>query len=227
MNKVLFFFEKKMKEIFAVFAKKPLEGFAKTRLADSIGKKQATMLYSAFMKDFFYRLKRVWRNPIWVFYTPSDESSLHYFENFFLKSNLSVRFIPQKELPFFHRLKWLFDCIAQEESNAFIHLTGTDIPDFPFDFLKKAKSQNVFLGPDVDEGYYYVGAHCSYSTIFDGKGDTPLKTILRQCRKLNIKVNLLPEWSDIDTLPDLKKTLKRSDSRIIPETHRQFLKTNL
>ena len=196
-----------MKEIFAVFAKRPLEGFSKTRLADSIGKRKAFMLYSAFMKDFFYRLKRVWKHSIWIFYTPPDESSLHYFDNFFLKSNLPVKFVPQKELSFFHRLKWLFDRVAREESNAFIHLTGTDIPDFPFDFLKRVElgRKNVFLGPDSDEGYYYVGAHCSHSAIFEGKGKTPLKAVLKQCQKLDIGMNLLPEWSDIDTLSDLKK----------------------
>ena len=212
-----------MREVFAILAKRPLAGFSKTRLSSCLGEKNTVCLYESFMEDFFTRLKREWKGPVCFFGTPQNDDTFQYFEQFFSRIQMNVDFAFQKELPFFERLKWIFDEIKRKKKDVFIHLTGSDIPDFPFEFLSQVKpgKTDVFLGPDADKGYYYVGASCRYGNIFEGTGKNPLDTILNQCKRLNLTVKTLPEWSDIDSFSDLKKSLKRSESQM-PATHACF-----
>ena len=180
------------------------------------------------MEDFFTRLKQKWNGPIYFFGTPNNQDTFRYFHQLFSRIQIKTEFAFQEELPFFKRLKWIFDYIKERQKEVFVHLTGSDIPDFPFEFLTQSRpgKADVFLGPDFDGGYYYVGASCQHGNIFEGIGDNPLDAILNQCRKMMLSVNVLPEWSDIDSFFDLKKSLKRSAFRI-PATHACFQRLKL
>ncbi|MCY4523342.1 MAG: DUF2064 domain-containing protein [Halobacteriovoraceae bacterium] len=209
-------------------AKKPLIGFSKTRLSSDIGESNALFLYESFIEDFFSRLKKAWNGSICFFATPQTEDTKGYFKNLFAKKDLQVEFYFQEELPFFARLKWIFNQIQKRQKKVFIHLTGSDIPDFPFEFLKNVEpnEKTVYIGPDSDGGYYYVGASCQHGNIFEGAGKNPLDVLLTQCKKMSLNIQILPLWSDIDSLCDLKKSLKRSKLHI-PSTYACYKRLGL
>ena len=95
--------------------------------------------------------------------------------------------------------------------NCFVHLTGTDIPDFPFSELDKINGESdIYLGPDSDGGYYYVGAKSYYNDVFDidvsDGNSSVLQETLNLCQNKGYTTQLLKSWSDIDTLQDLKNS---------------------
>lgn len=221
------FLKSKIKELFAVLGKRPKAGLSKTRLAQEIGVQQSLALYQSFMDDFFFRFEEVWgTRPFYFFATPNEGETRRYFDTLFSLFDLMPKFEFQREISFFERLQDIFNRIHfREGGETFIHLTGTDIPDFPFEILKdvdgSSSDVDVFLGPDSDGGYYYIGAHAKHSKIFaieDAKG--PKENLLKQCQRMGLSVKLLKEWSDIDTMEDLKRCLTRSGPEKIPSTHK-------
>ena len=186
-------------------------------MAQDVGDKKARELYQAFIKDFFERLSKIkWDYSFYFFGTPHEEETLEYFYHLSAKYQLKMHFNYQPELKFFDRLAWIFQKIHEDLGDAFIHLTGTDIPDFPFSLIKNCDDpNNVILGPDLDGGYYYLGAHAFHHQIFDIEyflklGHSVFAATKNQIEKLNLKTSIIDEWSDIDNLQDLKNTLKRS-----------------
>jgi glycosyltransferase A (GT-A) superfamily protein (DUF2064 family) len=196
-----------MKEVFAIFGKRPIPGFAKTRLEKHLGSKKTQALYHSFMEEFFPRLESFDRD-IHLFATPNGEETKRYFENLI---NSPFKFYFQSELPFFLRLKEVFE---KMEGN-FIHLTGTDIPDFPFEILNEVSPSlhRVYIGPDHDGGFYYLGAHSSHHEIFDldieSGASNVLEKVIQKSKSLGLSVTLLKKWSDIDEIDDLNAYFQR------------------
>jgi glycosyltransferase A (GT-A) superfamily protein (DUF2064 family) len=118
-----------------------------------------------------------------------------------------------------------------KNGNHFIHLTGTDIPDFPFKLIEDYFTLNkdkddVIIGPDDDGGFYYIGMEAKNSSVFEieegvkrGK-ESVLTLILKRCHQLGLRVKILEKWSDIDNLNDLNKCLSRSHRNMIPNTYK-------
>ncbi len=194
-----------MKEVLAIIGKRPIKGFSKTRLAKDIGEDLAYKIYQAFIEDFFKSIPTKYK--IYFFGTPDDEETKKYFSE-----KAKIHYFAQAELPFFERLADIFKIIKKEEGeDCFIHLTGTDIPDFPFIELDKVTGeQDVYIGPDFDGGYYYIGAKSYRSDIFDisvSDGDVNvLEQTKKICKEKGYSIKLLKTWSDIDTFEDLKNS---------------------
>jgi len=226
---------------FVVFGKAPMKGFSKTRLAKDLGKETSLNLYCAFVKDFLKNLKKAQKSSefferivghLELFVTPPENDSVTYFEKI-LKDleidNFRVRF--QAEKKFYERLGEIFKEIDLESENSFIHLTGTDIPDFPFNFLNEKlfsslDVDDVIIGPDEDGGFYYLGMSSKYYNLFYSMSDeefgrnSVFEELVNQCKKIGLRVRLLEKWSDIDTFLDLKKCIKRSNVLNIENTIR-------
>ena len=229
MDEIIFFF--------VVVAKMPKEGFSKTRLAKDLHYGDSEKLYDAFIKDFFlnYSKKVKGLEKIFgrlnLFITPKSEGPKNYFkkilEPLFLQDT-QIDF--QSERPFFLRLKDIFERMKIQNGNHFIHLTGTDIPDFPFKLIENYFSlskgkDDVIIGPDEDGGFYYIGMEAKNSSVFEieegikrGR-ESVLTLILKRCRQLGLRVKVLEKWSDIDNLNDLNKCLNRSHRNVIPNTY--------
>ena len=106
-----------------------------------------------------------------------------------------------------------FKEINLENNSSFVHLTGTDIPDFPFHFLKQdffnnLQNNDVVIGPDDDGGFYYLGMNSKFYDLFENIDDLILGNesishiLINQCKKIGLRVRLMEKWSDIDTLSD-------------------------
>lgn len=221
-----------MKQVFAVLGKRPVEGYSKTRLAAEVGEEPAYELYDSFITDFFSNYRKHTAKASLFFYgAPAISQTEDYFKLMFLKSQITdFQFYFQKEKPFFERLSDIFEDIRfRVGGETFVHLTGTDIPDFPFSHIKKQNidEADVFIGPDKDGGFYYLGSKASNEDIFSftkekKEDESVFEAIVSKCRNLDLKVKVLNEWSDIDTKDDLKNTLKRSSKEIVPQTTEVF-----
>jgi len=217
-----------MKELFVVVGKKPEKGVSKTRLSQSIGEDKATQIYQAFLKDFFTRLKKNTMIPIIFFGSSTDGSAQEYFEELFRElGHNKLQYFDQPSGGLMERLVYIFKKIEKEYPGYFIHLTGTDIPDFPFQFLNTVDYEKVNIGPDCDGGYYYIGARASHHFLFEVPAELEgCHSLLDKTRTIirnkNIKMNEFPGWSDVDTIDELQNCLKRSGSEIIPHTHKAY-----
>ena len=214
-----------MKEVFAVLGKLPQRGFSKTRLAKDLGDDAAILLYHSFIDDFFKNFKKNIKLPFYFFGTPAVHETYKLFNKKAYTNELDFDYYEQPEKPFFERLKAIFEVIEEKEGECFIHLTGTDIPDFPFNKIKLGRCEKNLLsiGPDSDGGYYYLGTHSKNLEIFSiekylKSGLGVFNSTIKVANVLNLKIETLEEWSGIDDLSDLKNTLARSDESVICHT---------
>ncbi len=233
--------KKNQKRFFVVIGKRPMRGFSKTRLAKEVGEEKSVLLYDAFIKDFFKNLDLNQREggfskrsfgDVELFVTPSEVQSVTYFENMLKElglDNFRIRF--QAEKKFFERLGCIFKEIHVDSDGSFLHLTGTDIPDFPFQFLKQdffndLTIEDVVIGPDEDGGFYYLGLNSKFYNIFQDIDNlivgnkSVFDVLVNQCKKIGLRVRLLEKWSDIDNLSDLKKCIRRASNFHIENTLR-------
>ena len=217
-----------MKQVFTVIGKRPVEGYSKTRLAAEVGEVEAYELYDSFIDDFFTNFRKHTSKASLFFYgAPAISQTEDYFKQKFLKCQIiDFQFYFQKEKPFFERLSDIFEDVRfRVGGETFVHLTGTDIPDFPFEEIKKQNinDADVFIGPDSDGGFYYLGSKAKNDEIFEfikekKEDESVLDALVSRCRNLNLEVKVLKEWSDIDTKDDLETTLKRSPKEVLPLT---------
>lgn len=219
-----------MNEVFAIVGKKPVMGFSKTRLAEDIGDRWALEFYKAFMHDFFSSLKKNFKGKIYFFYTPDKDDSFQYFQREFQSVGLTdIELVAQPESPFFDRLNFVFNRINEKEGPSYIHLTGTDIPDFPFDKLKSLDKNRVCVGPDSDGGFYYFGGSSDLDEPFkfqkeDFKSTEVFELLKHRLDEIAQPFNELGEWSDIDYLEDLQNFAELRKLPIESETMQLFLK---
>lgn len=207
-----------MKEIFLVIGKLPIKGFSKTRLEKDLGEATTQKLYDAFIRDFFYNYSRRCDLPLYFLGTPESIETKNYFESIMQEHAIDFSFDYQNEKPFFQRIQQGFVDIQEKYGECFVHLTGTDIPDFPFDHIAKDKA--ITLGGDEDGGFYYFGLPSKYSSVFDmdGRegGETVFEMIKKRTLNLGLSVCEAPLWSDIDDLEDLKNCLLRTNRDLCP-----------
>jgi hypothetical protein len=95
-------------------------------------------------------------------------------------------------------------------------IIGSDLPDVPSRILREAlaslkgPSDHVVIGPAQDGGYYLIGLNRRHRDLFRGV-DWSTEHVLRQtlelAAKLELPVERVEEWSDIDDLGDLERFL--------------------
>ncbi len=217
-------------QIFCVIGKLPHEGFSKTRLAKDLGDAAALEIYQAMLKDFFFHYEeKASHIPLQFYGTPRTKDVEVYFSELLREfPKIDFRFRFQNELSFFERLAEIF----QSHANDYIHLTGTDIPMFPYEYLFDFKfSRNeVSIGPDTDGGFYYFGSYAQGGQVFSSSNlpregsETVLESLTRLCKEKGLKVKLLKEWSDIDTVSDLIKSLTEMGPEGLPFTYQSSIK---
>ncbi|MCP4050410.1 MAG: glycosyltransferase [bacterium] len=165
-----------------VFAKQPVAGKVKTRLAKKTGSDNALKVYNYLLnhtKD-----------------TVSD-SGFDYVMHY---DNL------QKGSSLGERLSHAFDLY---KNNCAVIFIGTDFPFITIELIIKAvdrlKLNDVVIGPSLDGGYYLIGLK-EKRDLFEGI-DWSTENVLEQtiAKVSNHKYYLLPEYYDIDTFNDLKK----------------------
>lgn len=203
--------------LLGIFAKRPLPGEAKTRLAQATSPEWAQRVAVALLEDTLDRF-RFFPVERAIAFTPGAAGE--YFANL---SQADYECFPQCDGDLGNRLRFFFDT-AHDLGFARVVAIGTDSPTLPAGIVERAfrelSDHDVVLGPALDGGYYLIGINRRHhaprdevdtitrrvmSTIFD---DIPWSTsgvlteTIARVEKASLRLALLPPWYDIDTADD-------------------------
>ncbi len=193
--------------IVIVMVKAPRAGEVKTRLVPPLSESEAASLAACFARDTVLNAQHV-VSSVLVAYAPSDAradleailpSDLLWYEQ--VGDNLGERLDSVIEHAFSHEFAPLI-------------VLGADSPTLPIRFLQEALNvlasgeADISLGPTEDGDYYLVGLHRPVPTLFhniDWSTPYAFEQTAANADRLNLRLQTLPYWYDVDTPPDLKR----------------------
>ncbi len=198
-----------------IFAKAPVPGFVKTRLAKDtpLDEEQVCALYEAFLKDTITVAALTEAERIAIHYTPADMEDV--MRKIVKRLKLGVRnekrftFRAQEGETFTEKVSNSFKAEGST-GEAELVMIGADAPtlkpgaiDDAFDFIYSRSG--VVLGPSYEGGLYLIG-HPSTLPIDCAKvfaEGSEIENFVNIAKELNVPIKLLPETLDVDVGADL------------------------
>lgn len=201
-----------MKKRLIVFAREPLPGTVKTRLAASIGDHAAAKLYEAMLQDVLKTVRQLSDVETIVFWACEEESLPLLAERY--------RCCARRQSPgdLGQRMQAAFDEMFVNDCDVCC-IIGSDAPDLPLSFIQDAyqllagQLTDVVFGPSRDGGYYLLGMRKIWVQLFTNipwSSAVVLEQSLAAARDSGLRAALLPEWQDIDTAEDLNAFQERN-----------------
>lgn len=191
------------KNALIIFAKNPVPGTVKTRLAAGTSIQFALSFYKICL-NYFKKLA--------VELTNAAIADVYFFYNEIPKADKNIRVqrggdLGEKMFNAFHEL---FDAGYKN-----ICIIGTDIPDINKSLLKEAfqhlNDNDYVIGPAVDGGYYLLGMKEQTPTLFSNINWSTNTVFVETLQKLqSVKIKISSIMIDIDTSDELHKWLKTS-----------------
>jgi rSAM/selenodomain-associated transferase 1 len=189
-------------EVLALFAKQPIAGKVKTRLAADTSPQFAAEAATAFLFDFSKTLAVLPYGLSLVFDPPESQ------DYFACQIDRRFTLTPQGEGNLGQRLSRFITSQFRAGVERVVAV-GTDSPTLPTTFIDEAfedlRKVDVVLGPAFDGGYYLLGCAGRTPPIFEGiswgSRDVLTETIKRLADP-SWRLALLPPWYDVDTLAD-------------------------
>ena len=208
------------RRILALFAKAPVPGQVKTRLATTISLESAAALYEAMLLDILdqHAAQRDCARALW--FAPADARG--WFERF---APAGWRILAQDGADLAARMAELFRFHADEGFDRIV-LRGTDSPTLPLARIDEAfaalERAELTLCPDRDGGYNLIGLRGSCDGLFalELSHAGVLSQTLANARALGLRTELLPAHHDVDTWADLLRLAPHLDPRLTPRTLR-------
>lgn len=194
-----------MKTGLIVFAREPLPGAVKTRLAASIGDRAAADLYETMLQDVLKTVRQL-DDADTVVYWDCEEGPLPL-----LAERYRCRSRRQSPGDLGQRMRTAFGEMFANGTDVCC-IIGSDAPDLPLPYIREAfglleaQRADVVLGPCRDGGYYLLGMRQLWPQLFTDirwGSASVLEQSLAAARDSGLAAALLPEWRDIDTLEDL------------------------
>lgn len=193
-----------------VFARLPVPGQVKTRLAAKLGAEAAAQFYDACAVSCFRELQRCEELQVLLYYSSRDKE-----EDIQLWSRShGLNFSCHKQSPSADLGDKMYSAMAAAGSSKVV-IVGTDVPDLNASHVLTAVEAldtfQVVLGPAVDGGYYLLGLTCVDKRLFEGvpwSTATVLQDTLAIAAAAGLTVaplDTLPQLMDIDTIEDLKE----------------------
>ena len=187
-----------------IFAKNPVLGKVKTRLAMDIGDERALDVYHQLLGYTHKVLSEITGVDKKVFYSDHLEDHDIWSESDYAKGVQQGQDLGQRM------------CSAFEEAfmNGYkkVLIIGTDCFEINTSIVQEAidslNTHDFTLGPALDGGYYLLGMRSMTASLFEGKvysTDSVADEALSEIKKLSKSVYLLPKLSDIDYASDLDK----------------------
>ncbi len=193
---------------FGIFAKQPLPGQVKTRLAAGIGPESAARFYDAFVRDSLHRFRSMGERRV-IGTTPQTSAADDWFRT---AAAGNYELWPQPESPLGDRMLAYFREHLRAVDDRAI-LIGSDSPTLPIEFVEQAfewlGKVDCVLGPASDGGYYLIGFRTSglreqlFAEI-EWSGCRVLESTAARIAELKLSVALLPVWYDVDSATDLQ-----------------------
>lgn len=204
-----------MKKGLIVFAREPIPGAVKTRLAVSIGDHAAAALYETMLQDVLATVRQADDVATIVFWACTEES----LPQLALRYGCSSRRQSPGDLG--QRMQSACESMFADGCDMCC-IIGSDAPDLPLSYIQDAyrvlaeQQADVVIGPSSDGGYYLLGLKRVWPQLFTnvswGSADV-LRQSLAAAGEAGLSVLLLPEWQDIDTFEDLVAFQERSSRK--------------
>jgi rSAM/selenodomain-associated transferase 1 len=185
-----------------IYARTPIAGYTKTRLAKGIGAQAAAGVYARLLYSLSVEVERsIQQAPLHVTLSLSSEADI----SFFLAAFPEWRVTHQVDGDLGERMT----ASLQEEFSAGaekVVLIGSDIPFLSSDLIQQAFVKlddcEVLFGPTVDGGFYLIGTTIAELAIFKGVAWST-ETVLLDCQQNAINqgftVDILAKLFDMDT----------------------------
>jgi len=189
-----------MKTLLLVFAKTPVLGTVKTRLATTVGAEKALSVYTQLLRKTNTILEELAQEVI-VFYSGAEASTLQdYFPTFKLNAQKGTDLGERMQQAF----QWGF---SQGYKN--LILIGTDLWEIETPLIslafKQLQTHDCVIGPSTDGGYYLLGKKENIPAVFQNKAWSTASVLTNTLADLqDHQVALLPEKTDIDTYKEVE-----------------------
>lgn len=187
-----------------VFAKAPIPGTVKTRLAPPLTALQAARFHAALVED---TLRRVRSLDMARYLACAPHTRQPFFRT--CASRHDVALIAQGSGDLGARMERVVARLLTRHSAVMV--LGTDSPTLPLEYIRDAeqrlRTEELVFGPSEDGGYYLVGQRRLHGAIFRGVpwgGATVLAETLAKLGP-SLRVGLLPRWYDVDRFEDLAR----------------------
>jgi uncharacterized protein len=193
-----------------IFAKAPIPGQVKTRLCPPLTPDEAATLHGSFVLDTLERTRTVvakLKLPFDRYLACSPASNAVFFK--IMEERQSVKLIDQEGDNLGARMNRAFETIFAR-GYQHVLIVGTDVPSLPLEYYRQALTlldeHDVVVGPALDGGYYLIGLNKPMPALFENipwSTDRVLSLTHEKAKGLGLRIGLLPEWRDIDTIDDL------------------------
>lgn len=191
-----------------VFAKAPVEGRVKTRLAADLGAEHATRIYRALGRQTVDALRDgPWSTTVHV--EPPDHDSIAAVKRW-LGEGVGYRGQTAGDLGA-RMIAAIDEALLSADR---VCVVGTDILDLDTVLLGAAfdalDHHDVVIGPATDGGYYLIGMSRPHPEIFHAipwSTELVLRRTLNRLHEAGLSVAMLPPRRDIDTIDDVPAAL--------------------
>lgn len=190
----------------ALFARIPVQGRVKTRLAKELGSHEACELYKAIVADVLHGIKTSGL-PLILFCDGKNDGNLPQ-----KWIDASDQVVVQHGASLGERMVAAFEYCFNNQIDQVI-LVGSDVPGINAELLltaaKALKKSDVAIAPATDGGYCLIAIkrNAFLPVVFEDilwSTDTVLRDTLEKCGGFQMDVELLDILPDIDTIDDLK-----------------------
>jgi uncharacterized protein len=184
-----------------LFAKAPVPGKVKTRLAPILTPEAAAELHSTFVDDMIHRFRSLEgsdfelhtdiRNDAWI-----DTGVTRKLQ---ISGDLGLRMV--------HALE-----AGLQAGYSRVLILGSDAPTLPVAHVQTLLSadSDIALGPAEDGGFYAIAARRTDTAMLHGVSwsqSTTLAETVEAITRCGLSVELGPVWFDVDTPEDLQRLI--------------------
>lgn len=212
-----------MSSALCVFAKEPVPGRVKTRLARLLGAESAALLGRAFLLDTLDRL-RPFPGDLWLAYAPADAEEP--FRVLLAEVPTPPFLTPQPAGDLGERLDGIMTRLTTTRGYERVLIVGADSPTLPWPTLmalhERLDTHAFCLGPAEDGGFWGLGARIWQPGVLDGVPWSHPDTLAETRARLETvgALALAPPWYDVDEPSDLARLRADSGLPYCPRTNR-------
>ena len=198
-----------------IFARAPVAGAVKTRLAAGIGAEAAARVHGELLRGTLAMALQSRLAPVELCVTPDTSHPA-------IRSLLDGRAVTARAQRGADLGQRMYTALQQTlEKAEFAVLIGTDCPVMTGDYLDQAcrelrSGTDLVVGPAEDGGYVLIGARHGYSELFDSIpwGTAEVLTATRErAQSLGLRYAELPVLWDLDTPADLARWRAQQQQR--------------
>jgi len=189
-----------------VFARHPVIGKVKTRLAKTMGDEFAASFYKVCAEHTFTEVEKTVGTGLFLFC--SEKNEIEKLKNW---GGEHFTYYVQRRGDLGLRMLNAFRSVFKEGHNQAV-IIGTDTPDINSGLIQQAFSElnnhEYVIGPSNDGGYYLLGMKSPAIDLFTGiewSTDSVFNKTIKKFKCKNAAFKVLNVLNDIDTEKDLKK----------------------